>query len=78
MVVQKKPVFQTSIKLMYISKLNNVQDEFELNLNGIWVRAFLGPIHLGLRTGPYAPCSVLNFRSPVPLENYQMAHILFS
>ena len=29
--------------------------EYELNkLNGIWVRALPGPMHLGLKTGPFA------------------------
>jgi hypothetical protein len=24
-------------------------------MNGIWVRALLGPMHLGLKTGPLCP-----------------------
>jgi len=28
-------------------------------LNGIWVRALLGPMHLGLKKALCAPCSVL-------------------
>jgi hypothetical protein len=27
----------------------------EIELNGIWVQALHGPMHLGLRTGPLCP-----------------------
>jgi len=63
-VVQKKPVFQTSIKLIYIAKLNNVPLELEFNLNGIWVRDLPSPMHLGLRKGHLCPIFCTKLEEP--------------
>ena len=40
-------------------------------MNGIWVRALPGPMHLGLST--VSLCT--SYRTPVPLANFQMAPI---
>ena len=44
-------------------------------MNSILVRALLGPLHLGLKTGPLCPMFCTK-RSPVPLVKFQMAPIL--
>ena len=45
---------QEAIIRLVVCELKNVTlRPFELN--GIWVRALLGPMHLGLRTGPLCP-----------------------
>jgi len=41
-------------------------------MNGIWVRALPGPMHLGLST--VSLCT--SYRTPVPLANFQMAPII--
>ena len=47
-----------------------------IELNGIWVRALLGPMHLGLRTGPLCPIFCTKLEEPVPLPELQVAPIL--
>jgi hypothetical protein len=46
-----------------------------LELNGIWVRALPGPMHLGIKTGPLCPMFCTK-RSPFPLAKFQMAPIV--
>jgi len=41
--------------LLEIFTLNELYLKLFVELNGIWVRALLGPVHLGLQTGPLCP-----------------------
>jgi hypothetical protein len=46
---------------------------YEVKKNSIWVRALLGPMHLGLKTGPLCPMFYSKLKDP---SSFQMAPML--
>jgi hypothetical protein len=53
MAPSKLPISEETSKRIQQSQ-SNAEYHYDINevMNGIWVRALLGPMHLGLKTGP--------------------------